>query len=477
MENQSVDLIEEFKRAEEENRLPERMVEELRITENLMKLWEWKKFFYRIPEEEYEKSATLAAGMCQICVMEGKLKEAERYLEMTKSDPYAYAYTKLVMPSMTNKEFRKHLKKMQDDKVALNSHMIMMMGRPSLLNGFRDFTPYANALKEFKGSIVKAIESLYGEAAMGVYEIALAESMYWRDECFDALVLLVGTMPLMEEKKDLRSLFVALSLEMKILVMNGQATSALVMMEKLRKRIEKHDNHGLDHNMDALEVFAAMYDGNTEIINRWIENSAPDEYGDFNMSDTYRYIIKMRCYMIQNKHMALVGMAGRLLPVLEKGYRYMDMCEVKSLMALSCHDQGKKELALQLIGEVLEISEKYRYDRLLGDEGDRMYRLLYDYRKAYGNTPYLKRVMELARRVGLSHPHYLRTQYTEIENLSKMEINVLKLMAEEKSNNDIAAYLDITINTVKFHSKNIFKKLSVQSRGQAVKKAREYGVL
>lgn len=51
------------------------------------------------------------------------------------------------------------------------------------------------------------------------------------DKCFEALVLIVGTIPFMEDKKDLRCLFAALTLEMYILVVNGQAASAAPLME------------------------------------------------------------------------------------------------------------------------------------------------------------------------------------------------------------------------------------------------------
>ncbi len=56
---------------------------------------------------------------------------------------------------------------------------------------------------------------------------------------------------------------------------------------------------------------------------------------------------------------------------------------------------------------------------------------------------------------------------------SAREIETLKLMAEELSNQDIADRLFVSINTVKTHLKNIFLKLDVDSRTKAVMKAKE----
>jgi LuxR family maltose regulon positive regulatory protein len=57
--------------------------------------------------------------------------------------------------------------------------------------------------------------------------------------------------------------------------------------------------------------------------------------------------------------------------------------------------------------------------------------------------------------------------------LSAREIETLKLMAENLSNQELADKLFVSINTVKTHLKNIYLKLGVDSRTKAVKKAKE----
>jgi LuxR family maltose regulon positive regulatory protein len=61
--------------------------------------------------------------------------------------------------------------------------------------------------------------------------------------------------------------------------------------------------------------------------------------------------------------------------------------------------------------------------------------------------------------------------------LSDRELDALKLLAEELSNQEIADKLFISLNTVKSHFKNIFLKLDVDSRIQAVTKAKELGII
>lgn len=67
----------------------------------------------------------------------------------------------------------------------------------------------------------------------------------------------------------------------------------------------------------------------------------------------------------------------------------------------------------------------------------------------------------------------------EIEKLgiSTRELDVLNLMATGLSNDEIAVKLFISLNTVKTHSSNIFLKLDVKRRTQAVEKAKRLNII
>jgi LuxR family maltose regulon positive regulatory protein len=60
-----------------------------------------------------------------------------------------------------------------------------------------------------------------------------------------------------------------------------------------------------------------------------------------------------------------------------------------------------------------------------------------------------------------------------IEPLSERELEVLELIAEGFTNSEIASRLYLSLNTVKVHTRNIYQKLGVNNRTQAVARARE----
>jgi NarL family two-component system response regulator LiaR len=61
--------------------------------------------------------------------------------------------------------------------------------------------------------------------------------------------------------------------------------------------------------------------------------------------------------------------------------------------------------------------------------------------------------------------------------LSKRELEILGLLAQGHSNQEIAAKLFVSLSTVKTHNQNLFEKLDVKRRIQAVEKARKLNLI
>jgi LuxR family maltose regulon positive regulatory protein len=64
-----------------------------------------------------------------------------------------------------------------------------------------------------------------------------------------------------------------------------------------------------------------------------------------------------------------------------------------------------------------------------------------------------------------------------IDPLTPRELEVLRILVAGDSNQEIADKLVITLSAVKKHTGNIFRKLNVNSRTQAIARARELGLL
>ena len=72
---------------------------------------------------------------------------------------------------------------------------------------------------------------------------------------------------------------------------------------------------------------------------------------------------------------------------------------------------------------------------------------------------------------------YPKLHQTLVDALSERELEVLRLLAQGSSNAAIAEQLVVTTSTIKRHVSNIFSKLAVSSRTEAVARARELEIL
>ena len=64
-----------------------------------------------------------------------------------------------------------------------------------------------------------------------------------------------------------------------------------------------------------------------------------------------------------------------------------------------------------------------------------------------------------------------------IDPLSQRELKILQLIAQGLSNREIGERLFLALDTIKGHNRKIFDKLQVQSRTEAIARARELGLL
>jgi len=71
----------------------------------------------------------------------------------------------------------------------------------------------------------------------------------------------------------------------------------------------------------------------------------------------------------------------------------------------------------------------------------------------------------------------LSSDQSEAIGLSQRELEVLNFIAEGYSNQEIAEKLFVSINTIKTHTANIYSKLGVRRRTQAVSKAKELKII
>jgi len=156
----------------------------------------------------------------------------------------------------------------------------------------------------------------------------------------------------------------------------------------------------------------------------------------------------------------------------KEGGRYHYVIQADILFAKIFAIQGKTSEALEALGNALLIAETEKYLSIFVDEGNTIRALL---GRIQGNAS-AKRIM-----AGFTTtPDSVITSEPASERhglLSNREQEILRLISDGLTNQEIASLLVISITTVKTHVGNIFNKLGVTSRTQAIARAESTGLL
>jgi LuxR family maltose regulon positive regulatory protein len=151
-----------------------------------------------------------------------------------------------------------------------------------------------------------------------------------------------------------------------------------------------------------------------------------------------------------------------------------------ALEAVVLRSAGEAGKALRVLGSALALAKPEGFIRSFVDEGAPMARLLAEALAAGVEPTYARRLLAafpVAEPAPRSAPPQRDRDGALLEPLSEREREVLQLIAEGLSNQDVAARLYLSLHTVKVHARNIYAKLGVTSRTQAVARGRALGVL
>jgi LuxR family maltose regulon positive regulatory protein len=244
----------------------------------------------------------------------------------------------------------------------------------------------------------------------------------------------------------------------------------------------------------ACQVQLWLAQGNLAAASRWAQESELSAEAEFSPRNEFEHITLARVLIAQGRaepdgttlHTPL-GLLERLSQAAESAGRIGHLIELLILKALALEAQGDLNRALASLERALELAEPQGYVRTFVDKGEPMARLLREAAERGMAPTYVSNLLTAIEtqdqpdlpaplgQAGGAPP----TPPTSplIEPLTDRELEVLRLMAEGLTYNEIAGQILVSLNTVRTHVKNIYSKLLVHKRSQAIAKARELNLL
>jgi LuxR family maltose regulon positive regulatory protein len=185
------------------------------------------------------------------------------------------------------------------------------------------------------------------------------------------------------------------------------------------------------------------------------------------------YLILARLYLAQGQPEQAVRLLAQVISLAEAEGRLAIAIEGLILLAVA---QSKLDIlqAIQSLQQALTLAEPEGYIRSFVDGGEALVDLLRRVAAQERAPDYIHKLLRAFTRK--EEAPALGSQPL-VEPLSERELEVLRLIASGRSNQEIAQALMIGVSTVKWHINNIYSKLGVRSRTQALVRARELNLL
>jgi LuxR family maltose regulon positive regulatory protein len=177
------------------------------------------------------------------------------------------------------------------------------------------------------------------------------------------------------------------------------------------------------------------------------------------------YDLMLRVLLARCDYEAAINLSNRLLQKAETTGQAGFVIEVLILQALALQGKKENEQALAVLEKVLALAQPEGYVRSFLDQGEAMTRLLCLVQSRQVGNGYASVLLSKIGGIsGMTQP----SMQLLAEPLTAREVEVLNLIQAGCSNQDIADQLVISLPTVKRHISNIYTKLGVESRTQAV---------
>jgi len=458
--------------------------------------YEMRKYYLMLPDEEIEKEICLMSSISFLYSMMMNVEKSEYWYDRLKEKAETakgsekreilsrIAYLNLALPhrgSLNVLEIIKNSYKLLKDKSIPFPRFSVTSNLPSTMNGGKDFCEWSKKDTELAASVGKLVSAFLGSHGKGLVDLALAESFFEKGRDSYEITKHISKAKNEIESADINynMAFVAAGIQARLYIINGEPDEAKTLIKDFAETVS-HTSfaYKLMPNIKALMCRIALYEGNNKVVEEWLRYDAPDE-NEFFALNRYRYLTKILCYIAKERYSPAVFLINRLMDYAEKCDRTYISMELSILLAIikyRMHDEWKEEF----ISTLYKVKE-YDFIRLITEFGSAVYPLLDEVRIIMSEdkktAEWFGKLYDEAHRMVVRYPVYLKTEIINLPQLSDTQVKILKLLAEAMTVKQIAERIGLSDRNTKFHTLEIYKKLGVNSKTDAVLSAKNLGII
>ena len=290
--------------------------------------------------------------------------------------------------------------------------------------------------------------------------------------------------------------FVVENLKSLVLMLDlcDDSAQADVLLDQAVRRYRRCENEVVEKQLEALKALLVLRrGGDMSTVSRWVQTSglAVDDKPSY--AKEIPHLVLARWLIVTEQAKPALTLLNRLLKAAQEANRGRSVIEIFVLQALAHASLEDEAAAVKALENGLVLGQPESFVRTFVDEGETLSKLTLELLKQKGKRwesekpellQYVVKLKELfspsgpvpVARIATTESEALPWWYVE-DPLSERELEVLQHVARGLSNQEIADKLFLSAGTVKRHMSNIYQKLDVHSRTQALERGRSLKVL
>lgn len=444
---------------------------------------EMQNYYFTLPREEILRSPSLMCGMSMLNALcldyessEQWYVELQSYAARLKKHDSEYksvqgklAYLDIALPQRGNKgliEIIGSVFQVIKDKQLKVPSFSVTSSLPSIMNGGKDFCEWSKKDDLLYATMRKPVETVLGRDGVGLADCGICESKFEKGEDVSKrLLTLMSRLGEIQVKGTPDIEFAVIGLLARVQVSQGKARAALESIESLQSKYLNAGQTRFLPNIDAMLCRIRLRLGDTEVALAWLEEKAPKNDVRLWAMWRYQYFTRAMVQIFNGEYNEALLLLARLLPYCENCGRVMDGIHIRLLTALSHERLGAKDWKAEL-SAALDTCFEYKFIWPVAQYGVAILPLLSEC-GWNRDINYLNGLIVATRTQAVHYPRFLKQEAQPIEPLSAAETQVLKLLCENLSNQEIGEILGIKLPTVKTHVSRILQKLGVNRRSEA----------
>ncbi len=254
----------------------------------------------------------------------------------------------------------------------------------------------------------------------------------------------------------------------------GDVDRALKAIQRAERLAQRRDYAYVMAVLAELRARLWVAQGDVAAASQWAQERRSSPVDELHSAREVEQMAVARVLVAQGEPGEAAMLLAQPLEAAEAAGRMGSTIKILALQVHAFQVQGKVDEALSALKRALSLAEPEGYVRTFLDEGEPMARLL---RRAMAQGIAPNYVSKLLAAFGQAVQPGSPVAQPLVEPLSERELEVLQLISTGLSNREIAQELVVALSTVKSHINNIYGKLGVKNRTQAVVLAQALGLL